>query len=98
MSGGSWDYISFKVDEIAERLCRSRPDTSCYLLRRALGKQLLQVGKALHDIEWVDSCDNSDGDEREALEACFKEPAKQIEVRELLAELERLKVEVEKLR
>lgn len=97
MSGGSWDYISFKVEETAERLCSSSADTSCYLLRRALGKQLLQIGNALHNIEWVDSSDYAPGDEREALEACFKEPGAQVEARELLADLERLKEEVERV-
>lgn len=97
MSGGSWDYVSFKIDEIAERLCRSDTDTSCYLLRRALGRQMQLIGKALHEIEWVDSNDRSPGDERKALEACFHEPLKNVEVRMLLEEIERVQREVKKL-
>lgn len=97
MSGGSWDGLNYKIQEVAERLCISRDYHSCYLLRRALGKQLLLAAKALDIIDYVDSSDCAPGDEREELEKCFKEPGPQVEARELLAELERLKVEVERV-
>lgn len=94
MSGGSWDYVSFKFEDVANRLENSEPDRSCYLLRRALGKHIRLIATALHAIEWVDSCDWGNGDERKSIEACFLQPAQQVEAQELLAELERLKVEV----
>lgn len=97
MSGGSWDYVSEKFLDVGNRLESSAPHVSCYLLRRALGKQVQLIASALHAIEWVDSCDWSDGDERAALEKCFKEPGQQVEARELLVEIERLKVEVERV-
>ena len=62
MSGGSWDYLCFKVDEAADRLVNSKDP-----LRKAFGIHLDLVAKALHDIEWVDSGDTSPGDERKAI-------------------------------
>ncbi len=62
MSGGSWDYLCHKVSDAADRLRRSEiPE------RRAFGEHLKLVSEALHDIEWVDSGDYSDGDEMEAI-------------------------------
>ena len=50
MSGGSWDYVCYKIDEAADNLIHERcPE------RRALGHLMHKVGKAMHDIEWVDS-------------------------------------------
>lgn len=39
--------------------------------RKAFGKHLELVIKALHDIEWVDSCDYGPGDDSEAIMACL---------------------------
>lgn len=66
MSGGSWDYLTFKVDEAAARLDDSRDP-----LRRAFGQHLHKVAKALHDIEWNDSGDGSP-DEPGSLRACLQ--------------------------
>jgi hypothetical protein len=54
MSGGSWDYLTYKVDEAADRLI-----ASANARRRALGKHVRLVAKALHDIEWNDSGDGA---------------------------------------
>jgi hypothetical protein len=40
--------------------------------RRAFAKHLAKVAKALHDIEWVDSCDYGPGDENAAIMACIR--------------------------
>jgi hypothetical protein len=58
MSGGSWDYVFSKFDETAERLLRDGR-----LERRALGRLVAKIGRAMKAIEWVDSCDDSPGDE-----------------------------------
>lgn len=63
MSGGSMDYLYRKVQEAAEWQAE-RGDAR----RRAFGRHLLLVAKALHDIEWVDSCDSSAGSEHAAIE------------------------------
>lgn len=62
MSGGSWDYLCYKVQDAAERLGEERS-----VHRRALGKHLLLVAEALHDIEWVDSSDRAKGSELPAI-------------------------------
>lgn len=71
MSGGSYDYLCFKIDEAANRLT-SYSDHSDTYHRQKFAELLKLVGKAMHDIEWVDSCDCGPGDEVEAIEACFK--------------------------
>jgi len=63
MSGGCYDYISFKIDDFANNLEIKNKE-------RAWFKKLLQlVAVAAHDIEWVDSGDKADGDELISLEA-----------------------------
>ena len=64
MSGGSWDYFYGRLEDVALRLqCERDP------LRKAFGLHLQKCAKALHDIEWVDSCDCSPGDEVNAIKA-----------------------------
>ncbi|WP_145270271.1 hypothetical protein [Tautonia plasticadhaerens] len=43
--------------------------------REAFWQHMQKVIKALHDIEWVDSCDMSPGDENEAVDACLNSSA-----------------------
>lgn len=57
MSGGSMDYLSYKVEEAS--FTESSP------LRRAFRKHLKKVAKALHEIEWADSCDTQLHNEHE---------------------------------
>lgn len=65
MSGGSYNYIYSDITQIRLHGVGSNP-------RRAAFQQLLLlVANAMHDIEWVDSCDTSPGDENEAIDACF---------------------------
>jgi hypothetical protein len=56
MSGGSYDYVSFKIEEAASRL-RSGHATEPHLL--ALAKHLDDIAKVMHDIEWAESGDTS---------------------------------------
>ena len=63
MSGGSLDYICYKLDDVID-IVESRAKTA---LQKAFAAHLRDVSKALHDLEWVFSCDYSDGDEVEAL-------------------------------
>ena len=68
MSGGSYDYFYYKIQEFADQLViRNNP-------QRMLFKQLLElVAKAAHDIEWVDSGDYGENDENKAIDACFNQ-------------------------
>lgn len=63
MSGGSMEYLCFKVE--SAEFERNTP------LRTRFAEHLKLVGKALHDIEWVDSGDYGPGDEDDAIEACL---------------------------
>jgi hypothetical protein len=63
MSGGSMDYLTYKVDEVASDL-QNKNNTP---LQRAFGKHLEKVAKALHDVEWVWSGDYGTGDDEEAI-------------------------------
>ena len=68
MSGGSYNYAYERVAEMAEELWHTDTDP----LRRKFRDHLRLVAKAMHDVEWVDSCDYGEGDEREAIEACLR--------------------------
>lgn len=64
MSGGSWDYVYIKIEEVADRLKHEQSP-----LRRAFGDHLILCAKAMYDIEWVDSGDIGKGDDRDAIKA-----------------------------
>jgi hypothetical protein len=66
MSGGSWDYFCWKLEEVASRLQRERDP-----LRRAFGSHLQKCAKALYDIERVDSSDCAPGDEVKAIKVAL---------------------------
>ena len=63
MSGGSLDYVCYKLDDAIEVIER-RATT---VLQKAFAKHLKDVAKALHDLEWVYSGDYSEGQEVESL-------------------------------
>lgn len=89
MSGGSWDYVCFRIDEAAERLKRERCP-----YRRALGEKMLLIGKAMHDIEWVDSCDYGPGEELEAIKTALGNDAQGLALGQLLKDAEVLIAEL----
>lgn len=65
MSGGSYDYIYSKIQDIELRSTEENP-------RRAAFQKLLKlVASAMRDIEWVDSCDYGRGDENKAIDLVF---------------------------
>jgi len=67
MSGGSYDYACFKVNDMASELRNQDTDPK----RKAFAELLRLVGEAMHDIEWVDSSDYGGGDEYKAIDKCF---------------------------
>lgn len=89
MSGGSMEYLCYKVADVTF--------SQHIAARRAFAKHLKRVAKALHDIEWVDSGDYDPGKESEAIRDCLSDGAvleAAIELahkahRELTEELER---------
>ncbi len=67
MSGGSYDYFYTKLDDMADSIRLINPE------RKAFVKHLKKVVKALHDIEWVDSCDYGVNAEIAAIMECVSE-------------------------
>lgn len=63
MSGGSLDYVCYKVDDAIETI-EKRATT---VLQKAFAQHLKDVAKALHDLEWVYSGDYSEGQEVDSL-------------------------------
>lgn len=64
MSGGSMEYLCYKVGDASFRT--HTPE------RKAFMKHLQLVAAALHDIEWVDSGDYGPGRENEAIRFCLQ--------------------------
>jgi hypothetical protein len=58
------NYLYSKLEYDAT-FCEDTPE------RRAFAQHLKLVAKALHDIEWVDSCDYGPGADSEAIRACL---------------------------
>lgn len=67
MSGGSYDYVCFKIKEAATNIRDQDADPR----RAAFAKLLDLVGNAMHDIEWVDSSDYEEGYEYKSIDAVF---------------------------
>lgn len=67
MSGGSYEYLCFKMQEAALKLMKR--DQSAY--RKAFGELMMKCSKAMHDIEWVDSADLSEGDDLKSIMNCI---------------------------
>jgi hypothetical protein len=93
MSGGSMDYLYRRLKDVADEL----QEKSQTPLRRAFGKHLELVSGALHDIEWVDSCDYGGGDEIEAIEKALGKPSKEMQIEILKDDAKNLILELKKL-
>jgi len=67
MSGGAYDFLYGRVEDAARKLGRrTEPD-----YRRAFASLLLRVSDALHAVEWVDSGDYSEFDDKEKIMKCI---------------------------
>ena len=89
MSGGSYDYIYSRIEDLANEIRPTSP------LRKAFKTHLRKVAKACHDIEWVDSSDCSPGDEDEAIRACLGNDGPALVLAEAVAEAVRVKAELD---
>ena len=63
MTGGSLDYVCYRLDDAIDTIERRATTT----LHKAFLSHLRDISKALHDLEWVFSGDYGDGDEVESL-------------------------------
>lgn len=64
MSGGSYNYFCFKIEEFANEI-ETHAGKNAW--RLAFADHLRLVARAAKDIEWVDSGDCGEGDEDEAI-------------------------------
>ncbi len=85
MSGGSMDYLCFKVEEVAYILANEKSPT-----RRAFGAHLKKVAHALHEIEWVDSGDKGSPDDINAIRDVFEDDYIQREMGVLIRDAKKL--------
>jgi len=67
MSGGSYNYAFQYVENFIAELDAQTPE------RRAFKDHLELVRQAMHDIEWVDSCDYGRGQENDAILRCVSQ-------------------------
>jgi hypothetical protein len=69
MSGGSYDYFPFKLQDFAQEIRTRAHDQEepARSLRLQFAAQIELFAVAAHDIEWVDSCDTARGSEIESL-------------------------------
>lgn len=63
MSGGSLDYVCYRLDDAIDTIERRATTT----LHKAFAQHLKDVAKALHDLEWVLSGDYGEGQEINSL-------------------------------
>lgn len=92
MSGGSWDYASDRINDIADRLAASKDPH-----RRALGKRASLFADAIHDIELVDSFDLGDGDEVSAIRTFLGKNADALVLAEVIADAKTIAATLAKL-
>ena len=92
MSGGSWDYFCHKCADVAAEL-----ESEACPLRRSFGAHMQLVAKAMHDVEWVDSCDMGKGDDLESMRKVLGEGADIKEIQVLLSDGRKIVDALEKL-
>lgn len=86
MSGGSYDYLYTKIEDVADSLLSRKGEAP---IRRAFAEHLKLVAKALHDIEWVDSGDYGGGDDVDAIRAALGPSADAAELKVLIDDADR---------
>jgi hypothetical protein len=84
MSGGSYNYVYIRIQELAQDISIRAKTPE----RKAFARLLLKVSKAAHDIEWVDSGDYGSGRENESILDALGENHKFLVMKELIEEAE----------
>lgn len=92
MSGGSYEYAYRRVEDMAGEIRDRNPSA----LRRAFAAHLDLVAKAMHDVEWVDSCDYGKGAEEAAIRAVLGTATEALVLSEIRDEARRIMDELAK--
>jgi len=82
MSGGSWDYLYRNIGEAAQELMEDKRP-----LRRAFGKHMELISKAMYAIEWVDSSDWGAGQEEKYIRKALGDNSVVLELEELMKQV-----------
>ena len=85
MSGGSWDYFCYNLDQVADRLICEKGNA----LRIAFGRHLKLCAEAMKSIEWVDSGDYGNGDDEDDIRKALGKDSDVLEIAEIKKELEK---------
>lgn len=94
MSGGSLDYLSYKIEEVAHKLKGVGMPPSY----RAFGNHLILVANALHSVEWQLSGDTTPGGDEDDIKVVLG-AAYRSEVLEVLkTDLDKLEQSVKQLK
>ena len=83
MSGGSYEYVSMKMDDAADTL-RGRHSSEPHVV--ALANRLAEFAAVMHEIEWADSCDTSWSDQLDANIRALLAPGDELRVARMDAE------------
>jgi hypothetical protein len=67
MSGGSYDYVCFKIKDFSSQI----RNQDSHPLRKEFAEIVRDIAKVAHDIEWADSCDYSQEDADRSLTDFF---------------------------
>ena len=67
MSGGSYDYICFKIKQFSYDIRNQENNT----LRKEFSEILKDISEVAYAIEWADSCDTSQESANESLRIFF---------------------------
>ncbi|MDY6845289.1 MAG: hypothetical protein SVW57_14520 [Thermodesulfobacteriota bacterium] len=86
MSGGSYEYLCYKIEEATRKLRQSKNP-----LRRAFGEKLQLFATAMHDIEWVDSGDYGTGEDEKAIKLALGENSDALTLKEVLESAREIK-------
>ena len=89
MSGGSYDYLCYKMEDAVESLINDKNP-----LRRAFAKRLQLFATAMHDIEWVDSDDCSPGDDEKTIKLALGDESDALALQEVIAAAKAIKEEL----
>lgn len=94
VSGGHYDYAYQSID----RFIREFQHKANTPIRQAFLKQIARVSQAMHDIEWVDSGDYSEGDEDNAIIKCLGIGWRNIAYEQVLEEVKKIEQQLEEIK
>jgi hypothetical protein len=72
MSGGSYNYVCYKIEEFAREIRYQEGPGEIHEYRKRFSDLVKDVAKVAKEIEWADSCDTSQEDCHKAIKEFFE--------------------------